>query len=104
MKKFYSLLVFLLFATPVFSQVLDNPRIERMNRGYNSSYNYFLSIDSDGYIMKTDVDINDFRKLEENLKATQNTITEQKREIDELKRTISNLEKKSTKMKGICMI
>jgi zinc protease len=97
MKKFYSLLVFLLFATPVFSQVLDNPRIERMNRGYNSSYNYFLSIDSDGYIMKTDVDINDFRKLEENLKATQNTITEQKREIDELKRTISNLEKKIDK-------
>ncbi len=99
MKKFYTLLVFLFFATIAFSQVLKDPRIESMSGGVShSSGNYLLFIDPRGYIQKTDMEIRDYRNLPDNLSATQRTNTEQQREIDELKRTISNLERKLNEM------
>jgi len=99
MKKFYTLLVFLFFATLVFSQELKDPRIvSTKSTSYYNSGDYILFVDLSGYVKISNVEIREFKNITEKLDAAKWENKEQQREIDELKRTISNLERKLDEM------
>jgi hypothetical protein len=99
LKKIFFTILFSTFVITISAQDLRNPRLTSYDSGSSySSGNYFLFIDPGKNIKPTDISLDDFNKMMNNIKETKAINDVQQRMLDEQKREIENLKKLTSEL------
>ncbi len=91
-KTLFFIALCLVFAVPVFAQILKNPKLETdVNNSFDRGY--LLIVDNQKNMVPAKFTNTDIETLIRDLKEANETITKQQKQLDEQKRRIEKLEK-----------